>query len=181
MNIPQLPTDNLYKFMALVGVLVTLASLLFPGYQLFEIGRQQITAETEFEVLKERGRLLEAETEDLDRERNELSRDIVELKNRHNTSTKDINALDARNIMYRQRYAELRTKRSEVLANASLVGGKLEEISRLLQWATYSLLVTVIGTALGLTLAFKGFNLWYQRVQIHQDALLRKQVHESET
>ena len=51
MNIPSLPTDNLYKFMAIVGVIITVLSFLIPARYMLSLQNEIIELETEIGVL----------------------------------------------------------------------------------------------------------------------------------
>ena len=73
MNMPSLPTDNLYKFLALSG-LVTL--VVFPIFYVSQVAdRNHRIVETETEAL-----MLEKEVEFLKWETNALSDELVETK-----------------------------------------------------------------------------------------------------
>jgi hypothetical protein len=178
MNFPQLPTDNLYKFMALVGVIVLLSSFVFPSYHMFEIERQQVIARAEFEVLKAKNDLLNSESAELDLEREHLKLDMERAK-KGKASQESSKEIESRSQNLRDRYAEIRAKRHDILANSALIGGKLEEIERLLKWMGHYIVAMAVGGLVGVLLISSGFRLWYDRVQVYQDALLRKQVNEN--
>ena len=73
MNMPSLPTDNLYKFLALSG-LVTL--VVFPIFYVSQVAdRNHKMVETKTEAL-----MLEKEVEFLKWETNALSDELVETK-----------------------------------------------------------------------------------------------------
>jgi hypothetical protein len=51
MNIPNLPTDSLYKFIALSGLFILLLSVIYPLYRENELGQRLLTFEGEVEIL----------------------------------------------------------------------------------------------------------------------------------
>jgi exopolysaccharide biosynthesis protein len=51
MNIPNLPTDNLYKFMALSGLFILILSVVYPLYRENELTQRLLALEGEIEVL----------------------------------------------------------------------------------------------------------------------------------
>jgi hypothetical protein len=59
MNIPNLPTDNLYKFMALSGLLILILSISYPTYHTLELEKQRMMISGEIEILKSETDLLE--------------------------------------------------------------------------------------------------------------------------
>ena len=52
MNIPNLPTDSLYKFIALSGLFILIFSVVYPLYQENELRQRSLALEGEIEVLK---------------------------------------------------------------------------------------------------------------------------------
>ena len=50
--IPTLPTDNLYKFMALSGLAILIFSLVFPVIRMSEIKLKMVELEIQGEILK---------------------------------------------------------------------------------------------------------------------------------
>jgi hypothetical protein len=52
MNLPSLPTDNLYKFLALSGLAIVLFSLVFPIIRISEIRMQIIEVDTQLKCWK---------------------------------------------------------------------------------------------------------------------------------
>jgi hypothetical protein len=49
--VPTLPTDNLYKFMALSGLAIIIFSLVFPMIRISEIKLKMVEVETQLAVL----------------------------------------------------------------------------------------------------------------------------------
>jgi hypothetical protein len=52
---PNLPTDNLYKFIAIFGLILTLFSVYYPFQKVYELGLK--TIETKYEILKVKNEL----------------------------------------------------------------------------------------------------------------------------
>lgn len=52
MNIPNLPTDNLYKFMALSGLLILILSIAYPTYRTLELEQQRQMIRGEIKILE---------------------------------------------------------------------------------------------------------------------------------
>ena len=53
MNVPLPPTDNLYKFLSIFGLIVALLSFIFPQILIFEIKTQILKLDGEVVVLEE--------------------------------------------------------------------------------------------------------------------------------
>ena len=52
MNLPSLPTDNLYKFLALSGLVIVLFSFIFPMKRIGELKLKSLEIKTQAEVLR---------------------------------------------------------------------------------------------------------------------------------
>jgi len=71
--VPTLPTDNLYKFMALSGLAIVIFSFVFPMIRMSEIKLKLVEVETQTE-------LLEIETKDYEFRFNELKSHKQEME-----------------------------------------------------------------------------------------------------
>jgi len=131
---PQLPTDNIYKFMSLAGLTLIILTAFF--YLLFVF--EMVTKVAQLEHLSNK---LVAEA-DIDHS---------ESKKRRLTTEEYLRRAD------------------KIQQEISLLKGKNEGYSRLLENLTY------LGL-LGLVLSSWGFQLWYYRVQIYQDQKLKHEV-----
>jgi hypothetical protein len=50
MNLPSLPTDNLYKFLALSGLFIVLFSFIFPMKRIGELNLKSLELKTQVEM-----------------------------------------------------------------------------------------------------------------------------------
>lgn len=84
MTLPSLPTDNLYKFLALSGLLLAVVSFAYPMKMIYEPREQLISQQTEFETLKIELESIHAQADDVER-RGKLGagegRDLLEKQN----------------------------------------------------------------------------------------------------
>ncbi|ELV8719645.1 TPA: hypothetical protein NKA09_003195 [Vibrio parahaemolyticus] len=137
-DFPSLPTDSLYKFLALAGVLLCAMSL-YTYVRFYTLIKSKV-----FNVksdIQER----EAEIAFLESQESPEQSEILKVRVKHN-----------------------RTK------------VQVEE----LEW--YSKQLIVIGllsflfASSGAFMTYKGFNLWYWKIQVHQDKLIELKVDELE-
>jgi len=145
-NIPNLPTDNLYKFIALVGVVVLLAASYFPIIKARELRLAKIEIEGQM-------RLLEIEVQHLQDTSKQLG---------SNETIGDCNREELVGKAYK-----LKMKNEEIKTNSK----KVEVIG-----IDYELIrkIQVAGMILGFILSAFGFFLWYFRIQKYQDKQLKK-------
>lgn len=145
MNFPQIPTDNLYKFMALSGLAIALISFFLPMKQVRDI-------EMEIVEIQEQARLLNEKNDFLD-----IKKGIIER-------LKSAPAEEAEKIFIERQQLVLESVR--ILAKLERVKFLKDEIKNL---------KTIIGllSGLGVFLSVLGFILWYQKVQRYQDKVLK--------
>ena len=150
MDILKPPTDNLYKFISIFGLLIFLASFIFPQILSREYSLKY--AEVEGEI-----RVLENEREYIDN----LKSDSEEP----NQKKEDDPAIKQREAEFDKGLAEAR--KNHELSKA------LGVEARRWQWFGY------IGMLLGVALMAGGFYLWYSRVQKYEDKLMKYKADEA--
>jgi hypothetical protein len=186
MTIPNLPTDNLYKFVALTGVILLLVSIFYP-----ELRRQELNEEItilngevekqEFErlLLKDQTDKLRKKIEDLDEVCNcgtksvvndsiivrpivtSGPKEVVELSNQIELLIKE------RNEIVRQ----ISLKAIEINTKDDLIGDKRANLDELNEAAN------TFGPV-SLVIAILGFLFWFERTQKYQDRILKGQFGE---
>lgn len=149
--IPTLPTDNLYKFMALSGLAILIISTVFPMMRISEIKLKLVELETQTEIIG-------IETQKLKEEVSEKAEQIEKWMLR----LKDLEA-------DRKRMIKLQIKTVELVGQRKLVEVLLEDLRSYL-------IFIMVGGALGGLLCSSGFGLWYGLVQRPSDLLLKTQL-----
>jgi len=152
MTLPTLPTDNLYKFLALSGLLLALVSFAYPMKVIYEAREQLISQQTEFEVLKIELESIHAQFESAERRGT-------------------LGTGEGRGLLEKQ--SQKRIALVKVDGQAAKTGLLTEEIKSWELWMT-------ILVGLGTFFAVVGFILWYQLVQAPADKLFRLQLLEAQ-
>ncbi len=145
--IPNLPTDNLYKFVALAGLSIVVLSVVLPTAQQNATGDKIDQYTIDLAVLAVEVKNLKEELE------------IAVAQPRPS-------AHDQR--LLRQRQLELDARVATITVRTAILKRLVEKQGEVLGWMAVGLLT-------GLVLAVIGFSLWYARVQRYQDQLLRAQ------
>lgn len=146
MEVPNLPTDNLYKFMAIAGVVLVVFGLSFPLRIAGKLQLQLIEARTEVDLSRVRADRLSERVErwkampEQTPEQAEKFRDDLQL---------------------------LREKSVQDVGLVSKVGAIFSQLIFLIVAGSAS-------TLYGYILARRGFKLWYERVQRPNDLRLAK-------
>lgn len=158
MTVPNLPTDNLYKFMALTGTILFVAALFYPRHKsesidlkidkyIVEIKKQQLEMDAAESLMKEIE--LEINTRSTSRESDSIiDRLTLELKEVSNRiELNEIEIEDKDQIIQRE---------ESKLNVLSFFSGILASIS--------------------VSIVIAGFTLWYKKTQQIQDDLLKQQL-----
>ena len=159
----QPPTDNLYKFIAIAGIVMFAGPwfIVLPEYRAlqtrrYELDRQVAVLEEEVDYAKERIPRLEARIEQL-LATDPRTPDVDELIA---LNRKELEDLRTGVLAFYTKPVELRVTNEHLRA---LAGDTL-----ILMW--YGRMATTIGAVLMVT----GFSLWYRRLQRYQDHAARE-------
>jgi len=140
------PTDNLYKFLAISGLMIFCFFVIWPELQTYKLEQRKIEILGEQEVIKH--------------EIDYINQDLDRIKQGEITFEKFFPILkQSREIAIKT--AQISTK-SKLL---ELTNARLKKIT----------FFTPIGIALGLIMTLNGFALWYFKIQIWQDKAIRKE------
>jgi hypothetical protein len=148
MNLPTLPTENIYKFMALSGLALLIFSFTFPSRLADELELKAVEVTVE-------GKLISMEV-------SELQGEVESAKSNPNLSIED-------KISFTHKLTQLNTKLIQFSGNNL-------RLSVLHKQASHALNLSLSGFFFGLITAFFGFIFWYIRIQKPADLLLKKQA-----
>lgn len=170
MNIPSLPTDNLYKFASLTGVFIAVLCFGVLEYRL----THQVELDNEITLGKEAfgyfiGKL-ELVTEDIQGAQQKNEEENNQAKQVENFDCKKLSPAIDENLKSR-----IRNFDQEIMA----LRKKSEVAETHYQRTMRNLPILLSGGFLGIALAFIGFFFWYQRLQKYQDMLLKHQAVQS--
>lgn len=172
---PNLPTDNLYKFLTTLGV----AIFLFSFWTVSENTKLAITNTKVYSLVSER----------LDSEYQELIEMINSLENDHNDLLSQLEAAKKtsptkeeleklnmdREVVLRQ-LEQVKRQFKVVLENLKLVHEKQEAASASLENSQFTLAAYKFGYFGGMVMALAGFFLWYHKHQKYQDHIVKRQA-----
>lgn len=155
---PMLPPDNLYKFIALAGLVLTLWSLTYPVGKLAEFELALAEAETRQQKqdieIAEIGRVLE----NLEKEKSRLQNLSPQDGDRARQTQSELSAVI-------ERHVQNQIKLVDLMNSAEIV--KLQK-----KWGRYYNRAATLGLGLGILLLLVGCLLWFGRVQQPNDRLL---------
>jgi hypothetical protein len=163
MNLPTIPTDNFYKFMAISGVAIVIFSFAFPMTLIKDLRPKQIKIMTKQKVMK-------LELDELLKEQDILSKDIaVAETNLENLTSENVVKLRERQVDLHQNVINIKIKTINIEGQIDMIGALTEELH-------FAKILMICGVIIGLIFSFCGFVAWYFIVQIPSDLLLRRQV-----
>jgi len=164
MKIPSLPTDNLYKFICLAGLSIFILSQIY--YQLFsyQVILKNKDLQLEMALTKKRLEFLEKDSKLLENDKKKFEKSdsperLKELENITNLS------------MQKLRDLEIDAIKMNRLAKEVFY---LNDLHKLLQT------LSIVGFVVGLFFFGAGLYLWYTRIQIYEDRIIRKKTEKQE-
>ncbi len=165
MDIPKLPTDNLYKFIAMSGLITLIISFLYPLYFEHEFVLKVLQNTTE--ATKARVEL-DHLTEDL----NSLIRELASLDKDFKRGKLKEYVIRVEQMAITEK--EVKEKGRQIAIKNAEIQGKAEAIDYL-KASTEMIKNYSIGfKIIGLSLAVFGFYLWYVKLQRYQDKQVKK-------
>jgi hypothetical protein len=194
------PTDNLYKFMTLSGLVLLLISVTYLPWLLHKAVLATYDARKDYEILEmeiaEEKKKYEALDRELDRQISE--RPIIEnnmtamqtLTEKKQLSPSELSVIRSQLSDVKALLDENEKRQSQLTEAASVAsqsvkrkGIELDYKLRIAEWETRNgrilTVLSLLGSVIGGLIAVKGFNAWSLRVQVYQDAILKKQAEES--
>jgi hypothetical protein len=165
------PTDNLYKFMALSGLILAFFSYYVPYIIHERLQSRLASAELESKKLTIERDYFKDELDRFDKQEVQPLKAEAEL-----WRTKKVKPSNEEMDVVLKRHDELLDKKRLVdIKNAEVISN-YEECRRLARQADRLQLLSYITSGLASVLAFNGFRLWYKKYQVYQDALMEAEM-----
>ncbi len=176
MNIPNIPSDNLYKFVALASLVTLILTSYFMKSLQYEIASDLINLEGD---LKQNNSLSKELIDDLNEivtqrillidELEGLSKKVQKNQNR----VQELNDLEIeineKELMSRTKSKEIERLRIEADTKGNLINNKEWILNYIETTFSYSVYILSIFMVIG-------FYLWYIKVQKHQDKIIKYQA-----
>lgn len=197
MKFPEIPTDNLYKFMALSGIVLFIASYL-PFYHVHKLRVDLARIQGEHNLIKQKAEWVSEEVERIKHGNEPLMAQMAELTEISASEiTAAVNAgltfsevckikgvdIEKHEIKWDELTAKLsdqlkllqeqQIKRIELMTNLEMLNCHLKMVVRE-QWLATS------AAFLGSVLSFCGFTLWYRRLQAPQDMIIKQKAKDAQ-
>jgi cell division protein FtsB len=170
-NLPQFPTDNLYKFIALSGVAIIILSMYFPN--MLALQYYEADAKLDLEIHKAKAEL------DFSKKEVKTLEQIVD--NYNFGKTEENSRLEGKlSLFYSREEIKKKYERlNELIKEADIKDAEIQKLQSHVKtlWTLHRriLYVSYASDFLGWLLAFFGFYLWYKRVQIYHDKILKRE------
>lgn len=187
------PTDTLYKFLAISGLLVFLTSLTFPIWMIQKLDALQVEHLRDLDILNLDAKTWEEAFEEVKKasEEHDRAHKQVEvtfdnfMKSKSRASYAAVQrALTASKAAYEEFQAKSRDFEEKVLKWRKQhvevdYKGNLFEITE--KGTERMLTFCLLGIVVGLVMTISGFVLWYKRTQKLEDLILRKKAEINES
>lgn len=182
MNLPILPTDNLYKFLALSGLAIIALCIVFPLQRIHDLDLKLIETGTKIKVLKLEQKYLQDNLINTlvnksklpPKQKAAFRKYLVEVFNHKHPLEKE--DTEGKAILSLEEQATFSKALEEVEKKSIELGGQLDQANYLNKEFGQFIFVVAIGLTIGLILSSYGFLRWYYLIQKPNDMLLQKQI-----
>ncbi|MCT7489409.1 hypothetical protein N5T63_10900 [Aliarcobacter cryaerophilus] len=159
MQLPTIPTDNLYKFMSISGLLVMLFFFLTLTYSIYQL---------EINIMEEQKNtnIVKSKVEVLDKLRENYKSYIKVLEEL--LKEKEITKKEFYEIKYKE-LSKYTDYLNNVLLDISIGEGNIKKLENTLNSILIIGIISFLGILIGFFLARRGFKLWYEKLQVYQD------------
>jgi hypothetical protein len=186
MTIPNLPTDNLYKFIALTGIFLFLFAIIYPEYRRQEISNEMTLIDGEIskldlekEKIKDKQKEIKNQIDKLDKQCNCGSKSIVNdsviVRTVILDGSKELldlsSSIDQLVEEWKDLHRQLISKMIDIVTREKVLINKQTEINDYQKEANTYIPVSLI-------ISVVGFMTWYEKTQSIQDKLLKEQYKE---
>lgn len=183
MNIPNIPTDNLYKFIALTGVIIFILTLFYPELKRQELNDEITLINGQIEILDYEKHPLEQQTKEIKKKITELDKlcdcgfksiinDSLIVKPKIISGPKEIMELTKQiDILIQERdklIEQTNFKALEINTKTELIRNKQDNLDELNKASAFFIPFSFILSTLG-------FLFWFTQTQRYQDSLLKEQ------
>ena len=179
MEFPQIPTDSLYKFMALSGLAIVVTFIVFPGQKLLEIEKQSVQIQGEYKIscleFDERTK----ESQKIISDQKKLLAEYDRIFDSHDLSAATKKRVDTVGEKLNNEADRVHEKLVQTEILKIKTDSKLNELKANGVYFRNTLRILAIGSVLGGVMTIFGFILWYTKIQVLQDRLLAMQVEAS--
>jgi hypothetical protein len=178
MNLPSIPTDNLYKFMALSGILLVIAAFIPQHwYYNLQIEYQELDGEANILMLKNEKLILEGKK--IVREHEKLTREGgILFKELAKRTTKELGEMTKEYDKILLETAEKAEKRANISYENKIAAERLLTLKKILvlkrRRINLYMWIANINFSTGILLTIWGFGLWYFKLQKYQDKIIKK-------
>ncbi|MEM5557983.1 hypothetical protein AAHK07_05610 [Aliarcobacter cryaerophilus] len=159
MQLPTIPTDNLYKFMSISGLIVMLFFFLTLIYSIYQFEINIMEEKKNINIVKAKVQV------------------VGKIKDNYRSYVSILEELLKEKEITKKEFYEIKYKElskytdyvNNVLLDISIGEGNIEKLSNILTSIWIIGIISFIGFLMGFLLAKKGFKLWHEKLQVYQD------------
>lgn len=175
MQIPSLPTDNLYKFCAIAGIALFVFGASYALEKSVELNVRVSNDNTKISVMQKQ---IEFWKEDVDQQKRDVGRvsnDIGSLEKQKHVSPGQLDSIKRENNATVVRQANLIETSRKIQIQAIRLSGEVRNAQILFHNFLFMSVICGMSILVGPWLALFGFRRWYALVQVPQDSVALRQ------
>ena len=163
MQLPTIPTDNLYKFMSICGVLVMLFFLSISIYSIYKIQDKIIEESKNVSILEAKTKILER----LRDNHKAYIQELLKLVEEKEITKKEFYELQKQEILRFNEYL------NTIEIDLAISSGNIKDLNTTINFVGIILLVSMILFFRSFYFTKRSFKLWYEKLQVYQDKQIK--------
>lgn len=176
MTLPELPTDNLYKFMSIFGLLLFFSSYYFPWIRYTQIQPAIFDLEVEVSISELEHKYLLEDLDSLDNNIQTLEQEVDGLDKlpTENLTHKSVGESEIKLNSIKDKLYQLKDLKRNSEKKTIILSNKVNRLEQLGHENKIIGIVFLVISTVGFILSVQGLKLWYQRLQGPLDKRLSK-------
>jgi len=175
MQIPSLPTDNLYKFCAIAGIALFVFGASYALEKSVELNIRVSNDNTQISVMQKQIEFWKEDVDEQKRDVGRVSSDLGGLEHQKHVSREQLDSLKNENNATVVRQAKLIETSRKIQIQAIRLSGEVRNARVLFHNFLLMSIICGLSILVGPWLALFGFRRWYALVQVPQDNVALRQ------
>ncbi|MDN5112609.1 hypothetical protein PJV97_09655 [Aliarcobacter butzleri] len=163
MQLPTIPTDSLYKFMSISGIIVMLFFFSISMYSIYQIQNKIIEEKKNVSILEAKTKILKR----LRANHEGYMQELLKLVEEKEITKREFYELQQQEILRFNEYS------NPIEIDLAISGSNIKSLDISINYVCIILLVSAILSLQSFYFTRKSFKLWYEKLQVHQDKQIK--------
>lgn len=172
MNMPNVPTDNLYKFLSISGLIILFFAIVLPQYAIFQLEMRLIDAKTNQEKFEIEREMVKTSIDRVMLEQ-QVNDTVLMLSEVSGESSSKLEATKIKELLAEHERLAVEINKLNQLAMSQIDQSAINEKNKLMLSRIKSLSsLSVFMMLIGVLVTILGFSMWYYKTQRFLDSAI---------